>query len=137
MKRKVAILLLALMVFVSLPFAVMQAEEPYTYTMVMYNFGPLDEDPLMVKHWNDKYGVVFKPINVEQSSAQEQINLMISAGEVPDIMQSIDANAYFQQGIIGGWTEEFFREHAPRLAKYIDETEPKSWAYAKYDGTNM
>ncbi len=137
MKRTVAILLLALMVFVSLPFAVMQAEEPYTYTMVMYNFGPLDEDPLMVKHWNDKYGVVFKPINVEQSSAQEQINLMISAGEVPDIMQSIDANAYFQQGIIGGWTEEFFREHAPRLAKYIDETEPKSWAYAKYDGTNM
>lgn len=63
----------------------------------------------------------------KQSSAAEQINLMISAGEIPDVMQSIDANAYYQQGIIGGWSEEFFREHAPRLSAYIDETEPKSW----------
>lgn len=135
--RKTVTLLLALLMCFSVAFSASASTEPYTYTMVMYNFGPLDEDPIMVKHWNEKYGVTFQPINVEQSSAQEQINLMISGGEIPDIMQSIDANAYYQQGIIGGWTEEFFRKHAPRLAKYIDETEPKSWAYTRYDDVNM
>lgn len=138
--KKATLLLLALaMLLAAMPLAAgaEEAAEPYTYTMVMYNFGPLDENPVMVQYWNEKYGVNFEPINVEQSSAAEQINLMISAGEIPDVMQSIDANAYYQQGIIGGWSEEFFREHAPRLSAYIDETEPKSWAYAKYDGENM
>lgn len=137
--KKAILILVALVLALSCVPAVSFAEsgEPYTYTMVMYNFGPLDEDPVMVKKWNEKYGVIFKPLNVEQSSAQEQINLMISAGEIPDVMQSIDANAYYEQGIIGGWTEAFFREHAPRLSAYIDEIEPKSWAYTRYDGEHM
>lgn len=136
--RRITAWMLALMLLVGITASIgAQAAENYEYTMVMYNFGPLDEDPIMVKHWNEKYGVTFKPINVEQSSAGEQINLMISGGEVPDIMQSIDARAYYDQGIIGGWTEEFFREHAPRLAKYIDETAPESWAYTRYDGERM
>ena len=138
MKKATLLLLVLAMVLSAMPFtAIADSAEPYTYTMVMYNFGPLDEDAVMVKHWNEKYGVNFQPLNVEQSSAQEQINLMVSAGEIPDVMQSIDANAYFQQGIIGGWSEELFREHAPRLSAYIDEIEPKAWAYAKYDDKNM
>ena len=132
MKKATLLLLVLAMVLSAMPFtAFADSAEPYTYTMVMYNFGPLDEDAVMVKHWSEKYGVNFQPLNVEQSSAQEQINLMVSAGEIPDVMQSIDANAYFQQGIIGGWSEEIFREHAPRLSAYIDEIEPKAWAYAK------
>lgn len=138
MKKALLVLMVMALILSFVPVtSIADSQEPYTYTMVMYNFGPLDEDPIMVKKWNEKYGVNFEPINVEQSSAQEQINLMISAGEVPDIMQSIDANSYFQQGVIGGWSEEFFREHAPRLSAYIDEIEPRSWAYTRYDDVNM
>lgn len=138
MKKALLVLLALAMVLTAMPvLASAEGDEPYTYTMVMYNFGPLDEDPVMVKKWSEKYGVNFAPINVEQSSAAEQINLMVSAGNIPDVMQSIDADAYFRQGVIGGWTEEFFRERAPRMAAYIDETAPESWAYTKYDDELM
>lgn len=46
--KKATLLLLALaMLLAAMPLAAgaEEAAEPYTYTMVMYNFGPLDEDP--------------------------------------------------------------------------------------------
>ncbi|HML49702.1 MAG TPA: extracellular solute-binding protein, partial [Clostridia bacterium] len=137
MKRTLA-LLVGLMLCISLIPAASVAEEPaYSYSMVMYNFGPLDEDPIMVKHWEEKYGVDFDLIYAETSSLRDQVNLMIAGGEIPDVMQHIDSAAYFDQGILGGWTEEFFREKAPRLSAYIDEIEPAAWSYAKFDGELM
>lgn len=49
----------------------------------------------------------------------------------------VDQNKYYKDGIIGGWTEEFFREHAPNLSRYIDETDPSAWQIAKFDGELM
>lgn len=135
--KKTLALLIGLAIMLSLIPPVALAEEPYSYSMVMYNFGPLDEDPIMVKKWEEKYGVDFNLIYVEQSSAAEQINLLVAGGEIPDVMQSINAQSYFEQGIIGGWTEEFFRAHAPRLAAYTDATDANAWGYAKYDGELM
>ena len=62
---------------------------------------------------------------------------MVTAGEIPDVLQYVDKQAYYEQGIIGGWTEEFFREHAPNLSAWIDAENPAAWNYVKYDGELM
>jgi putative aldouronate transport system substrate-binding protein len=136
MKRTLA-LLLGLAVLLAIAPTAAFAEDTYSYSMVMYNFGPLDDEPVMEKYWEDKYGVDFNLVYAEQSSKQEQINLMVAAGEIPDVMQDINSASYFDQGIIGGWTEEFFREHAPKLSAYIDEIQPAAWGYSKFDGELM
>lgn len=135
--KKTLALLIGLAMVLGMFASVAMAAEPYSYSMVMYNFGPLDEEPVMEKYWEEKYGVDFKLVYAEQSSKRDQINLMVAGGEIPDVLQDIDANSYYEQGIIGGWTEEFFREHAPRLSAYIDEIQPASWNYVKYDGELM
>jgi len=135
MKKTLAMLLGILMLLSVVP--AFAEGETYNYSMVMYNFGPLDENPVMVQKWNEKYGVNFELVYVEQSSAADQINLLVSSGECPDVLQSINAQSYFEQGIIGGWTEEFFRENAPRISTFIDETDANAWSYCKYDGELM
>lgn len=111
--------------------------EHYTYRMVMRNFGPWDEDAEMVARWEEEYNVDFDLVYVEDSSAADQINLMVASGDVPDVLQYVNQNKYYMDGIIGGWTEEFFREHAPNLSKFIDETDPSAWQISKFDGELM
>lgn len=111
--------------------------EHYTYRMVMNNFGPWDDNAEMIERWEKEYNVDFELIYVENSSAGDQINLMVASGDVPDVLQYVDQNKYYVDGIIGGWTEEFFREHAPNLSKFIDETDPSAWQISKFDGELM
>lgn len=111
--------------------------EHYTYTMAMHNFGPWDDEPEMVARWEEEYNADFELVYVESSNAGDSLNLMIASGDVPDVLQQVDQNKYYQDGIIGGWSEEFFREHAPNLSRYIDETDPSAWQIAKFDGELM
>ncbi len=114
-----------------------EAPKHYEYSMAMRNFGPWDENPEMLVRWEEEYNADFNLVYVEDAQGADQINLMVASGEIPDVMQYVDMNKYYQDGIIGGWTEEFFREHAPNLSKYIDETDPSAWQIAKFDGELM
>lgn len=113
------------------------SEKHYQYSMVMHNFGPWDDKPEMVERWEKEYNADFNLVYVETASAGDQINLMIASDDIPDAMQMVDMNKFYKDGIIGGWSEEFFREHAPNLSKYIDETDPSAWQIAKFDGNLM
>lgn len=109
----------------------------YSYRMAMHNFGPWDDKPEMAERWGEEYNADFDLVYVETANAGDSINLMIASGDIPDVIQMVDLNKYYKDGIIGGWTEEFFREHAPNLSKYIDETDPTAWQIAKFDGELM
>lgn len=109
----------------------------YSYRMVMHNFGPWDDKPEMAERWEEEYNADIDLVYVETANAGDSINLMIASGDIPDVIQMVDQNKYYKDGIIGGWTEEFFREHAPNLSRYIDETDPSAWQIAKFDGELM
>ncbi|MDI6618970.1 MAG: extracellular solute-binding protein [Clostridiales bacterium] len=115
-----------------------KSNKVYTYRMVMNNFGPWDKNPEMVQYWEKHFkNVKFDLVYVENSNAADKINLMISSGDIPDVLQYIDQQKYYEQGIIGGWDEQFFRKNAPNIAKYIDDTDPTAWNIAKFDGKLM
>lgn len=114
-----------------------ETDKHYEYSMVMHNFGPWDDNPEMVERWEKEYNADFNLVYVETASAGDQINLMVASDDIPDVIQMVDMNQFYKDGIIGGWTEEFFREHAPKLSKYIDDTDPSAWQIAKFDGNLM
>ena len=116
-----------------------QAEDPtYTYRMAMFNNGPWHEPTPALDFYKALFpDITFELVYVEKANAQEKMSLLVSSGDVPDVMQMIDRDIMYAQGVLGSWTEEFFREHAPNLSKIIDETDPNAWNYAKYDGENM
>jgi putative aldouronate transport system substrate-binding protein len=114
-----------------------EVEKHFEYSMAVHNFGPWDENPEMLVRWEEEYNADFNLVYVETAQAGDQINLMVASGDIPDVIQQVDMNKYYKDGIIGGWSEEFFREHAPNLSKYIDETDPSAWQIAKFDGELM
>lgn len=114
-----------------------ETDKHFAYNMVMHNFGPWDDTPEMGERWEKEYNAEFNLEYVETASAGDQINLMIASDDIPDVMQMVDMNKFYKDGIIGGWSEEFFREHAPNLSKYIDETDPSAWQISKFDGNLM
>jgi putative aldouronate transport system substrate-binding protein len=62
---------------------------------------------------------------------------MVSSGDIPDVMQAVDQQKYFEQGIIGGWEEAFFKKNAPKISKFIDTEDPTAWNIAKFDDKLM
>ena len=132
MKKTLSLLMAMLMIALLLPAA--GAEEVYTYTMAQYNVGPIDNDPPVVKLINEKYGVNFEMVYIEESSRTDQLNLLATNDELPDVIYGGNTQLLYEQGMIGTWTEEFFREHCPRIAAMIDEYAPGAWSLVKFDG---
>ena len=113
-------------------------KEKYHYTLCTGNFGPWDENPKMVKYWEDYFGdVTFELVYVESNQRADKINLLIASGQTPDVMHGVDGRALQEQKVIGGWEESFFRTNAPDLAARMDEQDKSSWALSKYDGKLM
>lgn len=137
MKKKISLLLCVLLVCTMIP-ALALAEEPeYTYTVVPYTAGPLGEpdDMIIVNMMNEKYNVKFDMIYVESSAVATQLSLMAASGELPDAFyEAGTARTLYEQGVIGTWTEEFFREHCPRISAMLDQYAPEGWVIGKYDG---
>ena len=135
MKKSLSLLLaLALLLAAA---CIGHADERYVYTSAQYNVGPIDENPPVVQRINEKYGVEFQMVYIEDSSRGQQISLLASSNELPDIIympSAIDAQMLYDQGMIGTWTEEFFREHAPRISAMIDTYAPSGWSAVKFDG---
>lgn len=110
----------------------------YKYRMAMFNNGPWHEPTPSLAYYGDLFpDMEIELVYVEKANADEKINLLISSGDTPDVMQMVNKDTLYAQGVLGSWSEDFLREHAPNVSRIIDETDPDSWGYTKYDGENM
>ena len=134
MKKTLALLLAALMLCALLPAASLAEEPEYTYTVAPYTIGPLGEKTPIIDFMNEHYHVKFEMIYLENSNADAQINLLAASDELPDVFAYGDEQMLLEQGMIGTWTEEFFREHMPKYSAMIDEYIPLAWSLCKKDG---
>jgi len=132
MKKLLSLLMAMVMLCALLPAAV--AEEAYHYTSAQYNVGPFGENLEVVEWVNEKYGIDYELYYVEETNRATQLGLLAASGELPDIIYGADTQLFYEQGLIGTWTEEFFREHAPRISAMIDQYAPNAWGAVKYDG---
>lgn len=115
-----------------------KGDKKYTFSLAMFNDGPRDEPIASLEYYKKLFpDLEFNEIYIEKASAEEKINLLISSGETPDVLQMINPDTLYAQGVLGGFTEKFFREHAPNISRMIDTVDPDAWEIAKYDGENM
>lgn len=95
----------------------------YTYTWTGYQMGPIDEDPEMVKYWEEKFNIDIDLWNIEDS---KQLNLKFASGQVPDRM-GVNFNEipkYIEQELITDVPEEVIKAYAPKIYKAVEEAEP-------------
>lgn len=129
MKKTLSILLAALMILAVLPLAAAEEAPRYHYTLCPYGDGATtDRNVQMI---NEKYNVDFEIIHVEHDVVDEAIALLAASGELPDIISITNNSFLLEQGLLGTWTEEFFREHCPNLSAGLDEYCPEAWLYCK------
>lgn len=138
MKRTLACLLALLLVAALAPAVSASGsapEEKYTYTIVQHLPSALMEEPPMIGYWEEVFGVNFVVEHIEQSKINELMALRFASGDIPDVITNLGYAMNFElvnQGIVGTWTEEFMRQHAPDVCTYIDELGPDAWSQAKH-----
>lgn len=120
-----------------------------TISVAPYMMGPIEDDQItpLVEARLKEYGydVKLENVYIENNQYAELMNLRIASGDAPDIFKLQDDATflqYTQQGVIASWSEDFFREHAPHVAEYIDSGAPansnadivdEAWEMVKYE----
>jgi len=122
MKRILSILLV---VILALCITATAENEPYTYTVLTFQAGVLDDDAYMVNYWNQKFGVNFEIDSVEQASANELMPLRIADGNIPDILYwSRDQYIKLvEEGLLGTFSAELVRKYAPKIMAEMESFE--------------
>jgi putative aldouronate transport system substrate-binding protein len=112
-------------------------EEIYTYSLATYSIAPADPDAEMVAYWEKQFNVKFDIVYLENSKYLDLLNLRIASNETPDVIMAGGLQRikeYKEKGVIGGWSEEFLKKSAPKIARFIDEIcGEDGWKLSKID----
>lgn len=109
----------------------------YTFVRAGNHPYPPEPDGKLLEYWRQEMNVDLQIRYLESQTAREQLNLLIASGEIPDVLPIAftEIQTFIDQGVVGGWEESFLREHAPNLARSIDEwLGDQGWALSKIDG---
>ena len=112
-----------------------ETEERYSYSLVNWRYGPFpDERP--IETWaEDYFNIDLELIYIDQNDYWTQLNTRLAGGEIPDVFllnnslsRGID---YWEQGLIGSFTEETIRENVPSVAAVVDKYAPAAWTMGR------
>lgn len=125
-----------------------------TISCAPYLGGPPENDEVSpyIEGRLREYGIDLKYelVYLERTQYTQLLNLRLASGDAPDVFynNSMATQAeYYAQGVVASWTEDFFREVAPNVARIFDEGGPngmtkgqevRTWAMTKAsDGMMM
>lgn len=102
-----------------------------------YNFNPpLDDTDELVTRWNEKYNVTFHIKNYDK--LEEQLNLDIAAGEIPDVMycntNPTMLKNYYDQGALAKIPNEMIDKYMPVVKEKFESEAPGAYEYGYFDG---
>ncbi|WP_168119602.1 extracellular solute-binding protein [Paenibacillus sp. HB172176] len=91
------------------------------------------------KYLEEKFNVKLNIISVAYADYVQRQQIMLTTGEVPDVMTVMDPNQLFKyadQGLLAEVPIETIEQYAPRTKKELDDFAPQGWYYTNYNGTN-
>ncbi|MBQ9409847.1 MAG: extracellular solute-binding protein, partial [Clostridia bacterium] len=135
MKRKLFVLLLALVMALTMLPAVSAEGDPVKISVAGYMFGPIDDEkdvvtPLVEKMLLEKHGinVDIQVEYIEYANYSEILAPRLAGETAPDVFLALSSNTldtYYDQGVIASWDVDFFKENAPDV-----------WAFVEAGGVN-
>lgn len=122
--RKTLALLLVFAMTAALFAGCAYAEETphYTFNLGRRLNGPMNEDANEKLYWEDRLGCTFNVQYFEYANYNEIRNLELASGNIPDVFSVFDRAdmmELYDNGFLGGFTEEFLAENAPLLYEHM------------------
>ncbi|MDF2925174.1 MAG: extracellular solute-binding protein family 1 [Paenibacillaceae bacterium] len=87
----------------------------------------------------EKFNVKLDIISISNADYVQRQQLMMSTGEVSDVLFVLDPNElkkYADQGLLAEVPMDLIAKHAPRLKAEIDKSAPQGWYYTEQKGKN-
>lgn len=118
-----------------------QSEEPVEMWFLMGSqTTEVNDDAEVVKEIEERFNIDLKGFAVGAKNFEENLNVRIAGGEMPDVMvidTPAQLAAYVEGGVIAELPIELIREKAPNYAKCADENDDGSlWSTLIYNGKN-
>ncbi len=118
-----------------------QSEEPVEMWFLMGSqTTEVNDDAEVVKEIEERFNIDLKGFAVGAKNFEENLNVRIAGGEMPDVMvidTPAQLAAYVEGGVIAELPIELIREKAPNYAKCADENDDGSlWSPLIYNGKN-
>ena len=109
----------------------------YVLEWAKANNAQINENPLIVKHFEEKLGVKFNVWSLDPNTVYEQLALKITSGEVPDIfsVNSFDNyKDYVEKEVVMELDKDVIKRYAPNVYKLYEEEAPGAFDIYKIDG---
>lgn len=118
------------------------SKEPVTIKWLAYQtLAQPDPNSAIVQADEKKFNAKFDFMYVDANNWDDQLNVKLSAGDLPDVMQVTDQNhiaKYVQQGILAELPVETIKKKAPDYAKTVSKYDKLNimWNYCTVGGKN-
>lgn len=114
-------------------------DRTYDISYVTMTAGPVSEDSVVAKKYDEMFNVRLKPIYIESSKWDELFNMKLASGDIPDVFPSkspYDLMMYVNQGLIQDMPMDLLKEYAPKVVGVVDRDSPESWNLCNINGKN-
>jgi len=101
--------------------------------------GGMLENAEALAYVNQKFNAVIKPTVVPAADYVNKQQLMLSSGDVPDVMLVLDPNTlkkYADQGLLAEVPVDTIAKYAPKVKAALDKDAPQGWFYSAQGGKN-
>ncbi len=102
-------------------------------------FGAGEAGSYAEKLMEEKFGIEIEPIFLDDEAYNTRKPIMMSSGEIPDIiyeLDPIDCQGDAKQKFLAEVTYEDIKTNMPEYVDHIAETAPQAWMYSYYEGKN-
>ena len=114
-----------------------QDEKPVELSWMVNNIVLPDSEGQ--KYVEQKFNVKLKMIAVSNADYAQRQQIMMSTGEVPDVMFVLDPNElkkYADQGLLAEVPMNLIEQYAPRTKALFQKYAPQGWYYTEQKGKN-
>ena len=146
MRKRFAAILIALMMFLSVPASAEVGveglpivDEPIVLTGAAYQTSFQNDvtDTIVLQQFAEASGVKIEFQNIPSSDASTQLSLMLASGEVPDVLFKMSVSAadqarYAEQGMFVALSD--YAEYCPNLMSWLDKYPTQKLAVTLPDG---
>ena len=109
----------------------------YTITWTSNVYETLDEHPRMLEYWEEMFDVNIEFIALDAQNWDEQLNILISGGTIPDKIRISNNDRYrsfVSQGVLAEIPEEVIQTHCPNIYGFYEKEAPLALQNATVDG---